>query len=148
MGTISKNFSYREFEASETADRKGICNVINTFEVRDAVKELTETILQPLRDAWGEPITISSGWRCDELNKEVGGSATSAHKTGYAADIVPNKGDLETFFQFVKKWLVDNKVKFDQCAIESDRRGAVWVLIGMYGPNRRQLGQFYRWIKK
>ena len=148
MGTISKNFSYSEFEASETADRKGICNVINTFEVRDAVKELTETILQPLRDAWGGPITISSGWRCDELNKEVGGSATSAHKTGYAADIVPNKGDLETFFQFVKKWLVDNKVKFDQCAIESDRRRAVWVHIGMYGPNRRQLGQFYRWIKK
>ena len=61
---------------------------------------------------------------------------------------MPNKGDLETFFQFVKKWLVDNKVKFDQCAIESDRRGAVWVHIGMYGPNRRQLGQFYRWIKK
>lgn len=148
MGTISKNFSYREFEASETADRKGICNVINTFEVRDAVKELTETILQPLRDAWGGPITISSGWRCNELNKEVGGSATSAHKTGYAADIVPNKGDLETFFQFVKKWLVDNKVKFDQCAIESDCRGAVWVHIGMYGPNRRQLGQFYRWTKK
>ena len=148
MGTISKNFSYSEFEASETADRKGISNVINTFEVRDAVKELTETILQPLRDAWGGPITISSGWRCDELNKEVGGSATSAHKTGYAADIVPNKGDLETFFQFVKKWLVDNKVKFDQCAIESGRRGAVWVHIGMYGPNRRQLGQFYRWIKK
>lgn len=148
MGTISKNFSYWEFEASETADKKGICNVITTFEVRDAVKALVDTVLQPLRDAWGGPITISSGWRCDELNKEVGGSATSAHKTGYAADIVPNKGDLETFFQFVKKWLVDNKVKFDQCAIESDRRGAVWVHIGMYGPNRRQLGQFYRWIKK
>ena len=148
MGTISKNFSYREFEASNKADEKGICNVITSFEVRDAIKALVDTVLQPLRDAWGGPITISSGWRCDELNKEVGGSATSAHKTGYAADIVPNKGDLETFFQFVKKWLVDNKVKFDQCAIESDRRGAVWVHIGMYGPNRRQLGQFYRWIKK
>lgn len=148
MGTITSNFSYREFEYSKKAEEKSICNVIRTFEVRDAVKELTETILQPLRDAWGGPITISSGWRCDELNKEVGGSATSAHKTGYAADIVPNNGDLETFFQFVKKWLVDNKVKFDQCAIESDRRGAVWVHIGMYGPNRRQLGQFYRWTKK
>lgn len=148
MGTISKNFSYREFEASNKADEKGICNVITSFEVRDAIKALVDTVLQPLRDAWGGPITISSGWRCDELNKEVGGSATSAHKTGYAADIVPNKGDLETFFQFAKKWLVDNKVKFDQCAIESDRRGAVWVHIGMYGPNRRQLGQFYRWIKK
>ncbi|MGM9737540.1 MAG: D-Ala-D-Ala carboxypeptidase family metallohydrolase [Candidatus Cryptobacteroides sp.] len=148
MGTITANFSYWEFEQSEKADKKGICNVIRTFEVRDAVKELTEMILQPLRDAWGGPITISSGWRCEELNKEVGGSATSAHKTGYAADIVPNKGDLESFFQFVKKWLTENKVKFDQCAIEGDKYGAVWVHIGLYGPNRRQLGGFYRWAKK
>ena len=70
MGTISKNFSYHEFEASDTAYKKGICNVITSFEVRDAVKELTETILQPLRDAWGRPIAISSGWRCDELNRD------------------------------------------------------------------------------
>ena len=63
MGTISKNFSYCEFEASETADRKGICNVINTFEVRDAVKALVETVLQPLRDNWGKPLHINSGYR-------------------------------------------------------------------------------------
>ena len=42
MGTISKDFSYREFEASPTAERKGICNVITTAAVRDAVKELVE----------------------------------------------------------------------------------------------------------
>lgn len=149
MGTISKNFSYKEFERSATADRKGICNVIRTFEVRDAVKELTETILQPLRDAWGMPITINSGWRCEELNQELGGSKTSAHMTGFAADIVPDKGDVETFFQFVRKWLTENKVKFDQCAIEGDKQGKVfWVHIGLYGPGKRQLCQFYRWTKK
>ena len=87
MGTISKNFSYWEFEASETADRKGICNVINTFEVRDAVKALVETVLQPLRDNWGKPLHINSGYRCPELNKAVGGVPTSQHVKGEAGDV-------------------------------------------------------------
>ena len=69
MGTISKNFSYKEFEASATADKKGICNVITSFEVRDAVKALVETVLQPLRDNWGKPLHINSGYRCPELNR-------------------------------------------------------------------------------
>ena len=51
MGTISKNFSYREFEASETADQLDICNVIIDTQVRDAIKALVQTVLQPLRDA-------------------------------------------------------------------------------------------------
>lgn len=87
MGTISKNFSYREFEASNKADEKGICNVINTFEVRDAIKALVDTVLQPLRDAWGKPLHINSGYRCPELNREVGGMPTSQHVKGEAADV-------------------------------------------------------------
>lgn len=91
MGTISKNFSYLEFEASETADRKGICNVINTFEVRDAVKALVLNVLQPLRDNWGKPLHINSGYRCPELNIEVGGMPTSQHVKGEAADVACDK---------------------------------------------------------
>ena len=91
MGTISKNFSYREFEASNKADEKGICNVITTFEVRDAVKALVDTVLQPLRDAWGKPLHINSGYRCQELNKEVGGMPTSQHVKGEAADVACDK---------------------------------------------------------
>lgn len=149
MGTITKDFSYHEFERSATADKLGIRNVINTFEVRDAVKALAETVLQPLRDAWGKPIVIRSGWRCAALNKAVGGSPTSAHATGYAADIVPEDGSVDTFFAFVRKWLVDTGTKFDQCALEIDPRiNSKWVHIGMKGPNGRQLGKFYNWIKK
>lgn len=91
MGTISKNFSYREFEASNIADEKGICNVITTFEVRDAVKALVDTVLQPLRDAWGKPLHINSGYRCPELNREVGGVPTSQHVKGEAADVACDK---------------------------------------------------------
>lgn len=87
MGTISKNFSYAEFEASPTAKAKHIINVITTFEVRDAVKALTLSVLQPLRDIYGKPMEINSGYRCPKLNAEVGGVPTSQHVKGEAADI-------------------------------------------------------------
>lgn len=93
MGTISKNFSYREFEESETAKKYGINNTITSFEVRDAVRELVLTVLQPLRDAWKEPLHINSGYRCPMLNSHpvIKGSPTSQHVKGEAADIkAPN----------------------------------------------------------
>ena len=87
MGTISKDFSYREFERSEVADAKHICNVITSFEVRDSILALTENVLQPLRDAWGKPLEVNSGYRCKALNAAVGGVPTSQHLKGEAADI-------------------------------------------------------------
>ena len=87
MGTISENFSYREFERSETAARKGIINIINTVQVRDSIKALVDKVLQPLRTAWGKPLVINSGYRCPELNREVGGVPTSQHIKGEAADV-------------------------------------------------------------
>lgn len=87
MGTISKDFSYREFERSEVADAKHICNVITSFDVRDSIQALTENVLQPLRDAWGEPLKVNSGYRCKALNAAVGGVPTSQHLKGEAADI-------------------------------------------------------------
>ena len=50
MGTISKNFSYKEFEESETSERKGIANVINTTEIRDAVKAMLKKDTDNLSD--------------------------------------------------------------------------------------------------
>lgn len=84
---ITKNFTFAEFEASETAKKKGILNVISTFRVRDAVVALCKEVLQPLRDAWGKPLHINSGYRCPELNAAVGGVPTSQHTKGEAADI-------------------------------------------------------------
>lgn len=87
MGTISKNFSYREFEKSATAEKEGIINIINTVSVRDSIKALVDEVLQPLRTAWERPLVINSGYRCPELNKAVGGVATSQHVKGEAADV-------------------------------------------------------------
>lgn len=87
MGTISKNFSYSEFESSDTADHYGITNVITSFDVRDSIKALVDEVLQPLRDAWGKPLKINSGYRCPELNRVVGGVESSQHTKGEAADV-------------------------------------------------------------
>ena len=87
MGTISKNFSWAEFEASETAKKRGILNVIDTFDKRDAVATLVKKVLQPLRDLYGKPMSINSGYRCARLNALVGGVPTSQHCKGEAADI-------------------------------------------------------------
>lgn len=89
MGTVSKNFSYHEFEDSDIAKRYHINNTITSFEVRDSIKALVENILQPLRDAWGEPLIINSGYRSKELNEHplIEGSSTSQHCLGEAADV-------------------------------------------------------------
>lgn len=91
METISKNFCYLEFERSETARRTGIVNVIATAEVKENIKSLVEDVLQPLRDAYGKPLRINSGYRCPELNNLVGGSPSSQHIKGEAADISCSK---------------------------------------------------------
>lgn len=87
MAKISNDFSWSEFEKSDTAKRLRITNVITTTEVRDAVKALVLNVLQPLRDAWGGPLNINSGYRCPALNEAVGGVDTSQHVKGEAADV-------------------------------------------------------------
>ena len=87
MGTISKNFSWNEFEQSDAARQYRIMNIITTAEVRDAVKALVVKVLQPLRDKVGRPLKINSGYRCPELNAKVGGVTTSQPCKGEAADV-------------------------------------------------------------
>ena len=87
MGTISKNFSFSEFEASDTAKSLHIVNAITDWDVRDNIIALVNNVLQPLRDAWGGPLKINSGYRCKELNKAVGGVESSQHRKGQAADV-------------------------------------------------------------
>lgn len=78
-------------------------NTITSVDVRDSIKELVDTVIQPLRDAWGKPLAINSGYRCPEVNKAVGGVPTSQHTKGEAADVCPfgrnGHGDIETVRQ-------------------------------------------------
>lgn len=84
---ITKNFTFAEFEASMVAKEKDIRNVITSFEVRDSIIALCRNVLQPLRDTWGKPMHVNSGYRCPELNAAVGGVPSSQHTKGEAADI-------------------------------------------------------------
>ena len=62
MGTISKDFSYCEFEKSAVAEKNDICNVITSFDVRDSIKALVDEVLQPLRDAWDFAATAAGAF--------------------------------------------------------------------------------------
>lgn len=127
---ISKNFSWNEFEHSDTAKRLGILNVVSSFEVRDNILELVDKVLQPLRDAWGKPIKINSGYRCEKLNKAVGGVPTSQHTKGQAADCgVDNPLALA-------RLLLDLGLEFDQAIVYPT---FVHISYKAEGENRKQL---------
>ena len=79
---LSKNFSLSEFLVTST----GIEN-IPTKEVIDNIQKLVDNVLQPLRELYGKPIIITSGYRSPKVNKAVGGSKTSGHMIGTAVDI-------------------------------------------------------------
>lgn len=90
---ITKNFSWEEMEYSETAKRLGIDNSIPQA-YKWNVERLCREVLQPIREKWGKPIVISSGYRCEKLNKRVGGVKTSQHVCGSAADIHTTENTL------------------------------------------------------
>ena len=96
-----KYFTINELCWSETASKYKIKNT-PTEEIKEHLSELVENVLDPLREAWGGPIIVSSGYRFPELNQKVGGSKTSSHMSGYAVDLVPENGEIERFFNFVK----------------------------------------------
>ena len=104
-GKISKNFTFAEFTKSDTAKRLHINNAITSWEVRDNIIALVEDVLQPLRDAWGGPLFINSGYRCPELNEAVDGVPTSQHVKGQAADV--GVTDPYALAKLVKKMRLD-----------------------------------------
>mgnify|MGYP003550800966 FL=1 len=87
---ISENFKYWEFVSSETAMKNGIKNIPNEQEWQN-IEFVVKTILQPLRDKLGIPLTINSGFRNSKLNKLAGGSETSFHRLGCAVDVDTHK---------------------------------------------------------
>lgn len=130
-------FTLYELYYSNTAKKLKINNTPDN----KIMKNLQTMIrfLNPLREKWGSPINISSGYRCNELNKAVGGVSTSAHLIGCAVDLVPSNGEFDKFVEFMKNYLVGKQ--FDQCIIEKSRNSR-WVHFGLYnqqGMQRKQL---------
>ena len=108
---LTKNFTLEELCASDTAAARKITNKPGKAE-EAALKLLCENVLQPLRDKHGKSIGINSGYRCVTLNRLLGGSQTSQHVKGEAADL---RGDIKAMFRII----IESKLHFDQLIWEN-----------------------------
>lgn len=111
-----KYFTIEEMTKSSTATAKHIDNTPNQTAI-DNLTKLIEIVLDPLREWYGKPIRVNSGYRCKVLNKAVGSKAkNSQHLYGEATDITAgSKAENEKLFNYIK----DN-LPFDQLINESD----------------------------
>jgi hypothetical protein len=129
-------FTLQELTRSATARRLGIYNTPPASAVK-ALNELVDNVLDPLREAWGGPIQVNSGYRCPALNKAVGGSPYSQHQRGEAADITVGAPSANRRLLALIKRL---DLPVDQCI---DEKGCRWIHVShRKGHNRRQYMKF------
>ena len=125
-------FTISELCYSDTAKAKGIDNTPNTSQQAN-IALLIKHLLNPIREAYGKPIRISSGFRTKALNTLIGGVPNSQHLTGQAADLVPTAGgSLANIFRSAIK--VGN---FDQLILETNAQGTSWVHVSYNGTSNR-----------
>ena len=134
---LTKSFSLAELTRSQTATRKGIVNQPDDEQLASLVA-LCENVLQPIRDHFGTSVRISSGLRVPELNAAIGGSTTSDHTRGCAADIeVPPVDNLE-----LARWIEGSGLAFRQLILEyyDGTPDSGWIHVS-YDPadNKRQV---------
>ena len=135
---LSPHFKVKEFTRSETAAKRGIDNEDITPVQLANMQALCENVLEPLRQQFGEPVYISSGYRCYYLNNCVKGALKSQHMKGEAADIYSKQGAKRLREWYL--WMVDNLV-FDQLIWETRPNGSKWIHVSYKrtGPNRQQV---------
>ena len=125
-----KYFTLNELTRSVTAASRGIDNTPPAAAVA-ALRQLVEQVLDPLREAWGRPIHVNSGYRCPELNRLVGGVPHSQHTLGEAADITAGSQALNRQLLALLRRLA---LPVDQVI---DEYGCRWLHVS-YGPRHRR----------
>ena len=139
MIPVTMHFTIEELYASDTAKRLGINNKPDIQQVINLVY-LAAYVLEPLREVMDEPIKIGSGFRCQKLNKAVGGVYNSQHLKGQAVDLCID-GDIEKG----KRWFnyIKDHLPFDQLIWEHNSKGSYWVHVSFihpdFGKNRHQV---------
>ena len=140
---LTENFSLNELTKSQTAERKGIDNTPSA-EHQDNLKSLCEMILQPIRDHFGQVVSVSSGYRSPELCVAIGSSTKSQHASGCASDFeifgISNK-ELADY--------IDQNLDYDQLILEywkgEDEPNSGWVHCSYTnGNNRKQYLRAYK----
>lgn len=137
---LSKYFSLEEFTRSDTARKLGLDNTPTPEHIKN-LSDMCINLLDPIREAWGSPIVITSGYRGYKLNNAVGGSATSAHCFGLAGDTYPANGEIAKYKAFVPQFLKQSGCKYDQWINEKNKKGDEWGHIGYKDRKGRQRGQ-------
>lgn len=128
---MGKYFTIDELCKSDTAKKKGIDNT-PTAEIKQKLEVLIDELLDPVREAWGKPIRVNSGYRCPKLNKAVGGVANSQHMKGEAADL--NAGSVSLNKQLFE--LIRTRYEYDQLI---DEANYAWVHVSYVRKNRHQV---------
>lgn len=137
MTQLTRNFSLAELTKSETALRFDMENTPGAAEIAN-LTELAGKVLQPIRDHFGKGVKVNSGFRHPEVNAKVGGSKTSDHCKGQAADIeIPGVPNAE-----LAEWIKDN-LEFRQLILEFYTPGipdSGWVHVSyVAGDNKKQV---------
>ena len=129
-------FTLDELTVSQTAMRRGLDNT-PPREAMECLFSLVHNVLDPLRIALGKPLGVTSGYRSEEINRLVGGSPTSDHRLGRAADVHQPEMSVRGLMRFV----IARNLPFDQMIDEFGR----WMHISFReGRNRQQLLQARR----
>ena len=136
---LTKNFTLEEMTRSDTARRNQINNEPSAAVVEN-LGILCSRLLQPIREAWKKPIVVTSGYRCKTLNMMLGGSLTSQHMTGQAADFRTTSATQE---ENCRLWqlILTLDLPCDQLVWEYGSRsnGPDWIHISFGPKNRREI---------
>ncbi len=129
---LSKNLSYQEAIASQTATRHKIKNEPSS-DVLERMKLVANKVFQPTRDHFGKPIRVSSFYRSPMVNRLVGGSQSSQHMSGEAIDMQGTNGITNAeIFEYIRK-----NLDFDQLIWEfGTSREPAWVHVSFRGATR------------
>lgn len=125
-----KYFKLDELIRSNTANRLKINNRPSK-EIEAKLVRLIDEVLDPIREKWKKPITVTSGYRCKDLNKAVGGVSTSQHCKGEAADITTT--DNKALFATIVQMIEDGEIKVGQLI---DEKGYRWLHISLPTNNK------------
>ena len=136
MTMLTNNFSLQEMIKSETALRRDMDNTPHNDEVVHNLTTLCEQVLQPLRDVYGVGVKVNSGYRSPDVNAAVGGSRTSDHCKGQAADIeIPGVANAD-----LAQYIADN-FHFTQLILEFYTQGVPdsgWVHVSYDADNLKR----------
>lgn len=127
-----KYFTISELCKSSLAESRNIDNHPTPSAV-DNIEILINKCLDPIREEWGKPIYVNSGYRCEELNKLVKGAPTSHHLYGFAADITTRSFyENRKLFNLILKMKREGKIQFTQLIDESNYS---WIHISYWNAN-------------